>query len=61
MTARGSFEVTITPLDSDDDLDRRAITKTWSGDLSGDGHGLMVSAGDPTRGSAGYALTYPLG
>ena len=52
--ARGSFEVTITPLDSDDDIGRLSIAKTWTGDLAGDGHGLMLSAGDPTQGSAGY-------
>src|SRR4051794_927793 len=53
-TAQGTFEVTITPLDSDDGIGRLAIAKTWSGDLAGEGHGLMLSAGDPSDGSAGY-------
>ena len=52
--AQGTFEVTITPQDSDDGIGRLAIAKTWSGDLAGTGHGLMISAGDPTLGSAGY-------
>jgi Protein of unknown function (DUF3224) len=52
--ARGTFEVTITPLDSDDGIGRLSIAKTWSGDVTGTGHGLMLSAGDPTQGSAGY-------
>ena len=53
-TAQGTFEVTITPQDSDDGIGRLTIAKTWSGDLAGTGHGLMLSAGDPTQGSAGY-------
>ena len=52
--ARGSFEVTITPLDSDHGIERLSITKTWTGDLVGAGHGLMLSAGDPAQGRAGY-------
>ncbi len=52
--AQGTFEVAITPQDSDDGIGRLAIAKTWSGDLAGTGHGLMLSAGDPTQGSAGY-------
>ena len=35
-------------------IGRLAIAKTWSGDLAGVGHGLMLSAGDPTQGRAGY-------
>jgi hypothetical protein len=63
-TARGSFEVTISPADSDSDshsdsasdvgIGRFDLAKTWSGDLSGTGHGQMLSAGDPDTGSAGY-------
>ena len=52
--AHGTFEVSITPQDSDDGIGRLAITKTWAGDLTGTGHGLMLSAGDPTQGRAGY-------
>jgi uncharacterized protein DUF3224 len=53
-TAHGTFEVTLTPQASDDGIGRMAIAKSWSGDLAGTGHGLMLSAGDPKRGSAGY-------
>ena len=53
-SARGSFEVTITPQESDDGIGRFGLLKTWSGDLTGTGHGLMLSAGDPAAGSAGY-------
>ncbi|MGC4110669.1 MAG: DUF3224 domain-containing protein [Nocardioides sp.] len=53
-TAHGTFEVTITPQDGDDGIGRFALAKTWSGDLSGTSHGLMLSAGDPTAGRAGY-------
>jgi|SRR3954471_17067256 hypothetical protein len=52
--AHGTFEVTITPHDSDDAIGRLGIAKTWSGDLAGTGHGLMLSAGDPAQGRAGY-------
>jgi hypothetical protein len=53
-TARGTFEVTLTPQDSDDGIGRFALAKTWHGDLAGSGHGLMLSAGDPAQGAAGY-------
>lgn len=53
-TAHGTFEVTITPQESDDGIGHLTIAKVWSGDLAGTGHGLMLSAGDPTGGSAGY-------
>jgi hypothetical protein len=52
--AHGTFEVSITPQDSDDGIGRLTIAKTWAGDLAGTGHGLMLSAGDPTQGRAGY-------
>lgn len=54
QTARGTFEVTITPVDAGAGLGRMLLAKTWSGDLAGEGHGEMLSAGDPTTGSAGY-------
>jgi Protein of unknown function (DUF3224) len=53
-TARGTFEVTVTPQDSDGGIGRFALAKTWRGDLTGPGHGLMLSAGDPAQGAAGY-------
>src|SRR3954470_653818 len=52
--AHGTFEVSITPQDSHDGIGRLTIAKTWAGDLAGTGHGLMLSAGDPTQGRAGY-------
>jgi hypothetical protein len=52
--AHGTFEVTITPVESDDGIGRFRIEKAWSGDLAGTGRGLMLSAGDPTRQAAGY-------
>lgn len=53
-TARGTFEVSLTPQEPDGGIGRFGIAKTWHGDLSGAGHGLMLSAGDPAQGSAGY-------
>jgi hypothetical protein len=54
-TARGTFEVTVTPQPPDDSgIGRFELAKAWSGDLTGDGHGLMLSAGDPAQGSSGY-------
>jgi hypothetical protein len=53
-TARGTFEVTVTPQDADGGIGRFALAKTWHGDLAGTGHGLMLSAGDPSKGAAGY-------
>ena len=38
-------------------IDRTArfgIAKSWMGDLAGTGHGVMLSAGDPGAGEAGY-------
>jgi hypothetical protein len=55
QTARGTFEVTVTPQSPDDSgIGRFDLAKTWSDDLTGTGHGLMLSAGDPVQGSAGY-------
>jgi hypothetical protein len=54
QTARGAFDVTITPQEPDGDIGRMTIAKTWTGDLAGTGHGLMLSAGDPAQGRAGY-------
>ena len=53
-TARGTFEVSITPQDPDDGIGRFDLAKTWSGDLAGTGHGQMLTVGDPAQGSAGY-------
>lgn len=52
---QGTFEVDMTPGDGLlDGTARMDFTKTWSGGLSGTSRGLMVSAGDPEAGDAGY-------
>lgn len=57
--ARGSFDVSLKPLDpynksSDAELGRRAIDKQFHGELEAVSQGEMLSAGTPTKGSAGY-------
>lgn len=57
--ARGSFEVTVTPLEPSVRLDGAvvnswSIEKSYSGDLIAAARGTMLGAGDPARGSAGY-------
>jgi hypothetical protein len=57
--ATGSFEVSLQPLSNaevsaDALLGRMLLTKKFSGDLSGSARGQMLSAGTPTKGSAGY-------
>jgi len=57
--AAGSFEVTMQPLanaeiSSDPMLGRFLLTKKFSGDLEASARGHMLSAGTPTKGSAGY-------
>ena len=53
--AHGTFEVTITPQPSDDSgIGRLDLVKRWHGDLDATSTGLMLSAGDPSLGHAGY-------
>lgn len=54
--ARGTFEVTIKPAEPElgGTVSRSSIEKSFSGDLSGSATGVMLSAGDPKAGSAGY-------
>lgn len=57
--ARGDFVVTLTPQSTDEitgasTLARLAIDKQFTGDLIGVSKGEMLSAGTPTKGSAGY-------
>lgn len=53
--ARGTFDVTLTPQPPDDSgFGRLDLAKQWQGDLVATSNGLMLSAGDPTAGSAGY-------
>jgi hypothetical protein len=55
-TARGSFDVTVQPAAAELDgaVARFELSKTFSGDLEGAGSGVMLSAGDPQSGAAGY-------
>ncbi len=54
--AEGTFDVTLSPLppEADEVWGRMSLTKTWHGAIEGTGRGLMMSAGDPGRGRAGY-------
>lgn len=57
--ASGSFEVTVNPLEADEnaggsEFGRMSIEKRFSGDLVGVGKGQMLTAGDPAEGTAGY-------
>lgn len=57
--ATGTFEVKMAPDAADDDgsgnpLGRFTFDKQFSGDLAGSSRGLMLSAGSPAKGSAGY-------
>ena len=57
--AAGSFEVTLHPLSNADAsshplLGRMLLTKKFSGDLTAEARGQMLSAGTNTRGSACY-------
>ena len=60
-TARGTFEVTLTPLATEGGLGRFRIEKSWHGDLEGSGQGLTLSAGDPAGGRAGYVAMEVVG
>ena len=56
VTARGTFDVHLAPgpAELDGTVNRFDFTKTFKGDLEGTGAGVMLSVGDPQRGSAGY-------
>ncbi len=63
-TATGTFEIDMTsvPSELDEKVGRFNFTKTFTGDLAATGAGIMLSAGDPASGSAGYvALETVLG
>lgn len=57
--ARGTFTVDVTPSSSEAEgaIYRFALTKTWSGDVTGTGAGVMLSGGDPAAGNAGYVAS----
>jgi hypothetical protein len=54
--ARGTFDVDLQPgaTELGGAVGRFDLTKTYSGDLEGDGAGIMLSAGNAQEGSAGY-------
>ena len=55
--ARGTFAVTLTPEESGIPMvGRFALEKTYAGDAVGTGAGVMLSAGDPASGEAGYVV-----
>jgi hypothetical protein len=56
MVARGTFDVQLQPgkPELDGAVSRFELSKTFHGDLEGTGAGVMLSAGDPQSGSAGY-------
>lgn len=55
-TAKGTFDVELTPgpPELDGSVARFDFSKTFHGDFDGVGTGVMLSGGDPQRGSAGY-------
>jgi hypothetical protein len=54
--ARGTFDVDLKPgaPELGGAVGRFDFTKTFHGDLDAEGAGVMLSAGDPRQGSAGY-------
>lgn len=55
ITAHGTFEVHLDPTESPvEGMAMLALSKVFSGDLVGSAEGTMLSAGDPSTGSAGY-------
>ncbi len=55
MTIRASFEIEITPSAGLlPDTGRFDFDKVWTGDIKGVSRGVMLSAGDPASGTAGY-------
>lgn len=54
-TLTATFTISMTPGDRLDPADARLdLRKTWTGDVDGTSRGLMLTAGDPATGSAGY-------
>ncbi|MDO5677332.1 MAG: DUF3224 domain-containing protein [Propionibacteriaceae bacterium] len=53
--ANATFEIEITPIEAIlPTTGRFDFAKVWRGDAEGVSKGLMVSAGDPANGTAGY-------
>jgi hypothetical protein len=67
LHAAGTFDVKISPLPPEDStggaaIGRYSIDKQFHGDLEGVSKGLMLGAGDPSTGTAGYvAMEYVTG
>jgi hypothetical protein len=55
-TASGTFDVSLVPgvAELDGAVGRFELTKRFHGDFDGTGTGVMLSAGDPQVGTAGY-------
>jgi hypothetical protein len=57
LHARGTFAVKLLPEESGLPMvGRFALEKTYAGDAVGTGAGVMLSAGDPATGEAGYVV-----
>src|SRR5262245_9311614 len=58
VTARGTFDVKVTPQPQDDSaggpFSRLFMHKNFHGDLEGTSNGQMLGSGSPDQGSAGY-------
>jgi hypothetical protein len=56
LHARGTFAVTVTPEGEEGlpQVSRYVLEKIYAGDAVGAGAGIMLSAGDPEGGEAGY-------
>lgn len=54
--SKGTFDVALQPgaTELDGAISRFELSKTFQGDLRGTGTGVMLSAGDPQSGAAGY-------
>lgn len=55
LTVSAQFEITLTPCEGLlPETGRFDFRKTWSGGMEGTSQGLMLSVGDPSKGTAGY-------
>lgn len=55
--ARGTFTVQLRPVEGEPEgLGRFELDKVFVGELAGTSRGVMLSAGDPATGSAGYVV-----
>lgn len=55
LVATGTFMIELVPAEAVlPETGRYDFTKTWSGEIAGTSSGVMLSAGDPAVGTAGY-------